>query len=216
MKTVLGLAAVTLLAQPAFAQDYEPRDYGADREVEYVEVLPRSGLRIEGKAYWESVSDPEEDIGVVYEFGDGFGYGVEAGFDIAAGSRLAIGPYASFQFDGASREESDVYVATKKYFSAGLHAGLATGPNSQVYAKIGYAELTTEFVVPLFDPNTNTDVLVAGEDTSEGYEIGLGYEQGFGSNLYGRVGVDIGQTSDFLETFDLQRVTLGVALGARL
>ena len=215
MKTVLGLAAVALLAQPAVAQVYEPRDYGNDREVEYVEVNPRAGFRVEGKVFFESLSDPEEDEGVIYEFGNGFGYGVEAGFDIAAGDTLAIGPYASYEWSNVERCVETICVRGKDFFAVGIHAGLATGPNSQVFAKLGYSELTTEFDGSFTDDFTGELVVFDIEDSGGGFVIGLGYEQGFGENFYGRANVEVGENYDILETFDIQRVTAGVSLGTR-
>ena len=62
---------------------------------------------------------------------------------------------------------------------------------------------------PVFGPVTLDE-----SETGGGYQFAFGYEQGFGSNAYGRVELGIGENYD-LYSFDFQRVSGGVAFGVR-
>lgn len=193
MKTIILAAALGAgLATPAFAQD-------ADTST------AREGFRIEARATYETptVSSIEQD-GDVFKIGSAFAFGGEAGFDIAVSNSVVVGPYAQYEVSTVESCDGDVCLSAEGYFEAGLHVGLATGSNGQVYGKVGYADQSYSIEGGGFDLS----------ESGSGFAFALGYEHSFGANFYGRVE---GGYADLGEVFTIntQRRHFGVALGAR-
>ena len=208
MKKILcGVALAAVLATPAMAQDQGDADYA---------VAPagntKAGVRIELRGSYETptVEGEEvfEDDDDLYKLGSAFAFGGEAGFDFAVSDRVVVGPYGNYEKSNVESCDGDECVRAENSLSAGLHVGLLTGTSGMVYAKVGYTELTLEADV-LVD-----GVLVTVDDKSGGISGALGYEFGFGPNLYGRVE---GGYADVGDIFGIawQRRYAGVALGAR-
>ena len=117
---------------------------------------------------------------------------------------VVVGPYGQYEKSTVESTEDGFTVRTTDYIEAGLHVGVATGGNGQIYGKVGYAQLGFE-----------TEGL--GLDTTEegsGIGFALGYELGLGENLYARIE---GGYADVGEVYGLnwQRRHFGVALGGR-
>lgn len=205
-KLVLAAAAAALLPVPAFAQD---REYNED---DY-EPTARDGLRIEGRVHYERINDPDEANAIDYELGSGIGFGGEIGYDVAVSDSIAVGPFVTYDVSTIEECDLDLCVSSGGYFVAGLHAGFALGPNSQLYAKGGYSSLTIDVEGSLDDGFGNT-VFVDDSETGGGFHFAFGYEQGFGRNAYGRVELGVGENSD-IYGFDFQRTNIGVAFGTR-
>lgn len=188
-----GVALAAAFARPALAQD------------EQAAGLARDGFRLEARATYETPTTSsvfEEDD--IYKLGSAVAFGGEVGFDIALGERVAVGPYAQYEFSNVESCEEGFCARTTDYFEAGLHLGYAVGEKGQLYGKVGYGSLGFE-----------TEGL--GLDTTEngsGVAFALGYEQGFGENFYGRLE---GGYADVGEVYGLnfQRRHFGVAMGAR-
>lgn len=191
-KTIFALAAGVAFAQPAVAQD------GGDSTA-------RDGVRIEARAIWETptVSSVIEDDDV-YKLGSAFAFGAEAGFDLAVSETIVVGPYANYEFSTVENCDGTDCVSAKSNVSAGLHVGLAVGESGQVYGKAGYSSLTLE---------TN---LLGGnlQESGAGAGFAVGYEHGFGENLYGRLEFGYADNGQIFG-INFQRRHAGVALGAR-
>lgn len=193
-KLMLAVALGAIVSSPAFAQDDTDDNSQA-----------RDGFRVEVRGTYETPTvSSVYDNNDVYKLGSAVAVGGEAGFDIAAGSSLAIGPYAQYEISSVESCEGTFCVSTTDYFEAGLHVGYAVGPAGQVYGKVGYGKLSFE---------TSGDGLDSTESGS-GVAFALGYEHGFGKNMYGRLE---GGYADVGEVYGLnfQRRHFGVALGAR-
>ena len=210
-KFVLALA-VAGAAMPLAAQAQDDGYEGGDDE--YVSVADgKAGLRIEGRGFYERIDDPEEDAGIRYEFGNGFGVGVEAGYDVAVGETIVVGPYFTYDFSGLETCEGDLCFAAPEYWAAGLHIGFASGESGQVYGKIGYGQQTVTLEGTFDDPDLG--VLVFDErETKGGYNFAFGYEHAFGDTMYARGELGVSESYD-IYGFDLQRGLFALAVGAR-
>lgn len=191
-KMILAAALCAGLATPAFAQDESTS-------------TARGGFRIEGRATYETptVSSIEED-GDVFKIGSAFAFGGEAGFDLAVSDTIVVGPYAQYEFSTVETCEGDLCLSAEGYFEAGLHVGLATSENGQVYGKVGYADQSYTIEGPGITVSEN----------GSGFAFALGYEHSFGETFYGRIE---GGYADLGEVFTIntQRRHFGVSLGAR-
>ncbi len=192
-KMILAAAIGAAMTTPAYAQDTDSTS------------TARDGFRIEARATYETptVSSIEED-GDVFKIGSAFAFGGEAGFDIAVSNTVVVGPYAQYEVSTVESCDIDVCLSADGYLEAGLHVGIATGANGQVYGKVGYAEQGYSIEGDGLDLS----------DTGTGFAFALGYEHSFGQNFYGRVEggyADLGE----VYTINTQRRHFGVALGAR-
>jgi len=181
------------VAQPALAQDGE----GAPND--------KAGLRIEARASLETptVSSVIEE-GDVYKLGSSVAFGGEAGFDIALGGSVVAGPYVTYEFSTVENCEGTDCVRATNNYAAGLHLGVKAGANGLFYGKVGYASLGLE---------AESGGLIVGE-RGGGVQGAIGYEQGFGKTLYGRVEIGYADNGDIFG-INFQRRHAGIALGAR-
>ncbi|TIX49253.1 outer membrane beta-barrel protein [Alteraurantiacibacter aquimixticola] len=191
-KTVAATMLCMAVSTPALAQEADTSN-------------ARDGVRIELRATYETptVSSLVEDDDV-YKLGSSFAFGGELGFDLALGDSVVMGPYGQYEVSTVESCDGGFCVSTTGYFEAGLHIGYATSDAGQVYGKLGYGRLGFE-----------TEGL--GLDTTEngsGVAFALGYEHGFGENIYGRIE---GGYADVGEVYGInfQRRHFGVAVGAR-
>jgi outer membrane immunogenic protein len=190
-KIILAAALVAGLAAPAYAQDETS--------------TAREGFRIEARATYETPTVSSiEDEGDVFKIGSAMAFGGEAGYDFAVSNTVVVGPYAQYEFSTVESCEAGFCLSAEGYFEAGLHVGLATGANGQVYGKVGYADQSYTF------EGQGLDVT----DSGKGFAFALGYEHSFGKNFYGRVE---GGYADLGKVFDIntQRRHFGVAVGTR-
>lgn len=179
-------------ASPAFAQ-------------EEGESNAKAGFRIEARAVYETptVSSIVEDDDV-YKVGSAVAFGGEAGFDIAAGSSLVVGPYVTFEKSSVEVSDGTDTLKVKDNLGAGLHIGYAIGSKGQIYGKVGYAKLRIE---------AQSGGLSATESGS-GFQGAVGYEHGFGEMFYGRVEFGYGDNGR-IGGINFQRRHAGIALGVR-
>ena len=192
-KIIVALLAGVCFAQPALAQD-APATSNA-----------RDGARIEVRGIWETptVSSVVEDDDV-YKLGSALAVGGEVGFDVAVGSNLVVGPYATYELSSVENCDGTDCVSAKDNIAAGLHLGYAVGASGQVYGKLGYDSMTLEASV------TGANV----QESGEGVAFAVGYEHGFGPNLYGRIEFGYADNGQIFG-INFQRRHAGVALGAR-
>ena len=191
-KIILAAALGAGLATPAFAQDANTS-------------TARDGFRIEARATYETptVSSIEEE-GDVFKIGSAFAFGGEAGFDIAVSDTVVVGPYAQYEVSTVESCEAGFCLSAGGYLEAGLHVGLATSAEGQVYGKVGYADQSFDFSGPGLNVSEN----------GSGFAFALSYEHSFAENFYGRIE---GGYADLGEVFTIntQRRHFGVAFGAR-
>ncbi len=195
-----ALLATAAIAHPALAQNAQTI------------AIARDGFRVEARATYETptVSSVAEDDDV-FKLGSAFAFGGEAGFDIALGDRFVVGPYGQYEVSSVESCEGTFCLRAKDWLEAGLHVGYATGPNGQVYGKIGYGRLTleTEGTDPEFG-----DLDLSSQQDGSGVAFSIGYEQGFGEMFYGRIEGGYADVGD-IYTLNFQRSHAGVSLGAR-
>ena len=198
-KIILAAVLCAAASTPAFAQDGDSSS--------------KEGLRIDARVMWERINDPDEVAGINFELGSAVGFGGEIGYDIAVADNIVVGPYVNYDFSTIEDCVGDLCVESGGYWSAGLQLGLIVGDTGMVYAKGGYGQQSIDVegslevapgVVQNFDES----------DNGGGYNFALGYEQGFGETFYARAELSISESYDIF-TFDFQRTTLGVAVGAR-
>lgn len=201
MKRLILVAALgAVVSTPAAAQDSL--------------VAMKDGLRIEGRANWERINDPEEDIGINYELGSGVSFGGEVGYDFPVSDNVVVGPYFNYETSSVESCDGQFCVSSGGYWAAGLHAGVMVGESGMVYGKLGYGQQTVDVEGPLDVDGFGTIVVFDENESGGGYNFGMGYDQSFGENFYGRVELTVSESYDIYE-FDFQRVTAGIALGVR-
>lgn len=179
-------------ATPALAQE-EAQDNG------------KAGFRVEARAVYETptVSSIAQNNDV-YKVGSAVAVGGEAGFDIAVGSSVVVGPYVTFEKSSVEATDGVDTLKVKDNLGAGLHVGYAIGSKGLIYGKVGYAKLRVEA------RSGNLSVT----DSGSGFQGAVGYEHGFGEIFYGRVEFGYGDNGR-IGGINFQRRHAGVALGVR-
>lgn len=193
MKKLITVAVLAAgFATPAFAQDA-----GQDND--------KAGFRVEARAVYETptVSSIAQNNDV-YKVGSAVAFGGEAGFDIAVGSSVVVGPYVTFEKSSVEATDGVDTLKVKDNLGAGLHVGYAIGSKGLIYGKVGYAKLRVE---------ARSGNLSATESGS-GFQGAVGYEHGFGEMFYGRVEFGYGDNGR-IGGINFQRRHAGVALGVR-
>lgn len=193
MKKLITVAVLAAgFATPAFAQEA-----GQDND--------KAGFRVEARAVYETptVSSIAQNNDV-YKVGSAVAFGGEAGFDIAVGSSVVVGPYVTFEKSSVEATDGTDTLKVKDNLGAGLHVGYAIGSKGLIYGKVGYAKLRVE---------ARSGNLSATESGS-GFQGAVGYEHGFGEMFYGRVEFGYGDNGR-IGGINFQRRHAGVALGVR-
>ena len=210
MKKLISTLAMVAACIPATAMAQD--DYGDD--VDYIApAKDKAGFRVEGRVFYERIDDPIENTNIVYEFGNGFGAGVEFGADFAVKDNLVVGPYVTYDFSSLETCEDNLCFATPEYWAVGVHVGFTAGDKGLVYGKLGYGEQTVTLEGTFEDPET-VIVTLDEQTTGSGYNFAFGYEHGLGETLYVRGEFGVSQSND-IYGFDLQRGLFGLAIGAR-
>lgn len=192
---VIGFAALAALSQPVFAQENS----------ETGEPTSRDGFRLEARAIYEtptvsSVIDDDD----VFKLGSAFAFGGEAGFDLAVSDSVVVGPYVNYELSNVESCDGIDCVRAKNNLAAGLHVGYALNADGQLYGKVGYSRLKLEAEA------LGTKISESGS----GVGFAVGYEHGFGENMYGRLEFGYADNGDIFG-INFQRRHAGVALGAR-
>lgn len=131
-------------------------------------------------------------------------FGGEVGFDIALGESVVAGPYATYEFSTVENCDGTDCVRATNNYAIGLHLGVKLGANGLLYGKVGYASLGLE---------AESGGLTVGQ-RGEGVQGAIGFEQGFGKHLYGRVELGYADNGEIFG-LNFQRRHAGIALGAR-
>ena len=188
----LPFASVGLLAfaTPAAAQDF-------------------AGIRIEGRAGYDWVSINADLNDGVQELEansdeDGFMFGLEGGYDFPVSRNFILGIYGGIDFSDADfcqtfadmpvvnplAQVDQACLEVKRNFFFGARAGAQVGGSTLIYAKAGYSNGQAEI-----DVNDDDDVVddLTDSDSRDGWHLGVGLEQNFGSFFYGKL--------EFVQTF---------------
>lgn len=191
-KLIAAALCAAGFVSPAFAQE---EGQGNDK----------AGFRIEARTVYETptVSSIDEDDDV-YKVGSAMAFGGEAGFDIAVGSSVVVGPYVTFEKSSVKVTDGADRLKVKDNLAAGLHLGYAIGSKGQIYGKVGYAKLRLEAQSGAF----------RATESGSGVQGAIGYEHGFGEKFYGRVELGYGDNGR-IGGINFQRRHAGVALGVR-
>ena len=210
-KLLCGVVLAAVLVTPAMAQD-GVEDDSAMAYADAPSGNPKAGIRVELRASYETPTIEGEEIfeddDDLYKLGSAVAFGGEAGFDFAVSDRVVVGPYGNYEKSNVESCVDGDCLRAKDSLSAGLHLGFLTGSTGMVYGKVGYTELTLE-AEGLFE-----GAIVSGTDTGGGISGALGFEFGFGPNLYGRVEGGYANVGEIFGV-EWQRRYAGVALGAR-
>jgi outer membrane immunogenic protein len=189
-KFIVLAAAACAISTPAFAQD---------------DSLAKSGARVEARLMYEtptvsSVIDQND----VFKIGSAVAFGAEAGYDFKVGDSVVVGPYVNFEKSSVSSSDAGTGIEVKDNFAAGMHAGLGLSTKSQVYAKLGYANLRLDAFGPTFRVT----------ESGGGVQGAVGYEYSFGKSFYGRVELGYADNGQ-IGGVNFQRRHAGIGLGAR-
>ena len=180
-KMLLVAAGLVASATPAAAQDF-------------------SGIRIEGRAGYDWVSlnadftDPTGTIeGDSNE--DGFMFGAEGGYDFAVSQNFILGIYGGIDFSDADfcttfNQVDQACLEVKRNYYFGGRAGMQVGNSTLVYAKAGYSNGQAHIE---FNDVDNVVSDLVDSDSRDGWHLGFGVEQNFGTMFYGKL--------EFVQTF---------------
>lgn len=183
MKTILAtLAAGTALAvaAPALAQDGSPADGFSGPRVE----------AIVGYDHHRSGSTKDIDTNAdLKQSIDGVTYGGAIGYDVATGSNMTVGVEAELTDSTAKWDNNNSVpntfnlgkVEAGRDIYVGARVGYATSPSTLLYVKGGYSN--ARYTVLGTDGTTELDQRL---DT-DGWRVGAGVEQKFGSNAFGKL-----------------------------
>ena len=201
------LAVIGALALPGAA-------HAQSDEYMVEDMMAEGGLRVEARAMWVRMNDPVESQGINYELGSGIGYGAEIGYDIPVGTRLTVGPFASYSDSSIRQCDGDFCVKTAGYWVLGGKVGLAAGTQGELYGKLGYGNATIDAKGTVFDPITNASFQVDDSQSGGGYMFAIGYNHYLDESFYLGGEVAVGENRD-IYGYNFQRAHLGVHLGAR-
>lgn len=168
MRTKLFLAALTLgtaFATPALAQDR----------------APFTGLRVEGVAGYDSLSDGHRQDS---SSSDGLVYGGAVGYDRQVGGAVlgiegeVTGSTTDTRTDNLVTAGDRLRVDAGRDVFVGARAGYVISPSTMVYAKAGYTNARVETRYDLGSAE------VQDHENLDGYRVGAGLEQAIGANTY--------------------------------
>ncbi len=185
MKALYFAAAFAAVAvsSPAFASDY-------------------SGGRVEARLGYETPT--VSGGGDVFKIGSAVSYGGEAGYDVAAGKNLTVGPYGTLEFSSVKECEDEFCLKVGRNIGAGLRVGYGFKGKYIVYGKLGYANIKM----------TASDGIDSVSDTKGGIQGALGFEGAIGKNAYWGAEVNYGDYGKF-EGINLQRRHVAAKIGFR-
>ena len=173
--TALAAASVTAVATPALAQSANG---------------PFDGFRVGAIAGWDGLrpgKGPDSSISDG-NGADGFLYGAEAGYDHQMGN-LVIG--VDGEVSGSTAKTTNVPVDAEalgygrvkagRDLYIGGRIGYTVAPTTMLYAKAGYTNARLDLAA-------NNGTTTYGDHYNlDGYRLGVGVEQAFGRNAYGKL-----------------------------
>jgi outer membrane immunogenic protein len=161
-----------------------------------------SGARIEARIGWETPTISGD--GDVFKIGQAVSFGAEAGYDLKAGDKVVVGPYAIYEFSGVKACDAGDCLKVKGTWGAGGRVGFVVGGNGMIYGKLGYSDIRLKANVGTF-----TETVTKG-----GVGGGLGYEANFGKSTYWKIEANY---ADFgkIQGVNFQRRQVAAGVGLR-
>ena len=161
-----------------------------------------AGFRAEARIGWETPTVSGD--GEVYKIGSAVSVGGEVGFDFAAGDKVVLGPYATYEISNVELCDGTDCLEIDDNLGLGGRIGYAVTPGSMLYAKLGYARMKI----------SATSGGVSGSESQGGIQGALGWEANFGKSFYGKIEANYGDYGGFYG-INLQRRQLVAGLGVR-
>jgi outer membrane immunogenic protein len=190
---------------------------------------PFTGPRIEGIVGYDSLRSGERDNGVDTndnegdESIDGVTFGVGAGYDYDVGG-VILGIEGEFTESSGSQDSDESVdgfrrsIETGRDHYVGGRVGVPVTPRTMIYAKGGYTNLAVEANYEGADDRFEFDT------NADGFRLGAGIEQAFGSNAYAKVEYRYSnynnlennmEGTDFSRNIDLDRHQVVAGVGFR-
>jgi len=144
------------------------------------------------------------DDGDVYKIDSAVSYGGEVGFDVQAGNKVVVGPYAVYEFSSVKLCDSGFCLKERGNLGAGGRIGFVATPTLLVYGKVGYTRITIRA----------TDGFDSASESKGGVQGALGVDMNFGRNFYGLIEFNYGDYGKF-EGVNLQRRHVAAGIGVR-
>lgn len=188
-------AAFAVLPTAAFAQDSAPQEVAAPS-------ADFDGVRVEARVGYETPTVSED--GDVYKIDSAVSYGGEAGFDIAAGDNVVVGPYAVYEFSSVKLCDGGFCLEENGNLGAGVRLGYAATPTVLLYGKLGYASIS--FKASAFG--------LSDSESKGGVQGALGVDVNLNKNVYAGVEFNYADYGKF-EGINLQRRHVAAVLGFR-
>lgn len=160
------------------------------------------GVRVEGRLGYETPT--VSGNGQIYKIGSAVSYGGELGFDIKAGSKVVVGPYAAYEFSSVKLCDGSDCLKEDGNLGVGGRIGVAVSPTILIYGKVGYANIR-------FTENTSFG---SGSDSKGGVQGALGADFNFGKRFYGLLEFNYGDYGKFYGV-NLQRRHVAAGVGVR-
>jgi outer membrane immunogenic protein len=188
-------AALACLSSAAMAQDDS-----APAETRLADAF--AGPRLEARIGWETPTVSGD--GDVYKIGSAVSFGGEVGYDFAAGSKVTVGPYVTYEFSSVELCDGGDCLSVERNLGAGARIGLALSPRAALYGKVGYADISIKA----------TTGNVSASDSKGGIQGAIGAEFSLGKMVYASVEANYGDYGKFYG-INLQRRHVAAGLGIR-
>jgi outer membrane immunogenic protein len=161
------------------------------------------GVRIEGRLGYETPTLTTD--GTVYKIDSAVSYGGELGFDLKAGNKVVVGPYAVYEFSSVKLCDSTFCLSEQGNLGAGARVGFVVSPTVLVYGKLGYASIRFKA----------SDGINSASESKGGVQGALGVNVNFGQNVYGLVEFNYGDYGKLVDDVGLQRRHVAAGVGVR-
>jgi len=173
---LIATGSLVALAAPAMAQSTADSPFHGPR----IGVIGGYDQTRAGSEVDDDTDDNNNDQSI-----EGFGYGIEAGYDLDTGGAVVgiegefMGSTADTDFEDGDFEGFGLgSVDTNRDLYIGLRAGVKATPNTLVYAKGGYTNAKFDIL-----SNDGTTEFANDIDT-DGYRVGAGVEYAMDSGMY--------------------------------
>jgi len=163
------------------------------------------GVRGEARLGYETPT--VSGSGQVYKIGSAASYGAELGFDLKAGKKIVVGPYAVYEFSSVKFCTGGNCIKESGNLGVGGRIGVAVSPTVLLYAKAGYARIT-------FDASNSSG---SGSASKDGVQGALGVDVNFGKHAYGMIELNYADYGSFfgVSGVNLQRRHAVAGVGFR-
>lgn len=161
------------------------------------------GVRIEGRIGYETPTVSGD--GQVFKIGSAASYGGELGFDLKAGNKIVVGPYATYEFSSVKLCDGSDCIKEDGNLGAGARLGFAVSPTVLIYGKVGYARIK-------FSADTTVG---SGSESRDGVQGAIGANLNLGKNLYASLEFNYGDYGDIADGVGLQRRQVAGGIGVR-